>query len=372
VAGGSVTLFAKIPHASFLMKPENTKKMTPARQKALDKCWHNCLISLIALISIFFIASANEQSAFAEGEMGLAPTKISMGYSRLRISLPIFVAQERGIFAKYGIKADLQMYDTAQSMMESLMDGKIDVAGYTALPITFNAMLRADKQVYFLTTLLEDQHHRISYLLKRVLPAGQKERIKTIADLRGKRIGILPTIAYKAWLEIILQKNGINPEKEVVIQQISPAQQIIALKSGGIDALFTNDPAATSAIVSGVGELISQTVECPHYINDPFLFGSFNVSKPWGEAHPRELKLLTKALDEAVVFVNEHPTEAKEYMIPYLSDQFRPHVSKYPDARYLTSQQSDKAMYAKIIQDYVQMKIIPRSIDLGNLIITGN
>jgi ABC-type nitrate/sulfonate/bicarbonate transport system substrate-binding protein len=185
------------------------------------------------------------------------------------------------------------------------------------------------------------------------------------------RIGILPTIAYKVWLEVILRKNGIDPEKEVTIQQISPAQQGIALRSGGVDALFTNDPAATSVIASGIGELFTKTVECPRYLDDPFPFGSFNVSKSWANAHPRELKLLITALDEAVVFVNEHPTEAKEDMRPYLSDQFRPHVSKYPDARYLTSQQSHDAMYAKVAQDYLQLKIIPRSIDLRNLVITS-
>jgi ABC-type nitrate/sulfonate/bicarbonate transport system substrate-binding protein len=241
---------------------------------------------------------------------------VRVGYSRLRISLPVFVAKEKGIFAKHGIEAELEMYDTAQPLMQALVAGKVDVAGYTALPITFNGMLRSKKQLYFITTMVEDQSHRISFLLRPATPEGQA--IKSPKDLKGKRIGILPTIAYKAWLQEILKANGLDPETDVTIVQVAPEQTPQAIKSGGVDALFTNDPAATAAIRLGVAELVSQEVECPKYIMDPFPFGSFNVSKEWADANPDLFKKLVAALDEAAAFVNAHPEEAKACMAPYL------------------------------------------------------
>ena len=310
-----------------------------------------------------------EQATQPTSAPGKNTTALKIGYSRLRISLPIFVAQEKGIFAKHGIDAQLQVYDTAQPMMQALVEGKLDIAGYTALPITYTAMQRSEKKLYFLTTMIEDQEHRISYLLRRKPAPGQKPTIKTIADLKGKKIGILPTIAYKSWLTIILKANGVNPNS-VTIQQIAPTEQVMTLKSGGVDALFTNDPAATAGILTGAAELITNVVECPKYIENPFPFGSFNVSKGWADRNPEEFQKLAAALDEAVEFINANPKEAQQSMLPYLPDKFKKQVGKYPDARYWTTKESKEEVYNRLGKKYQQQGILKQPLDVTGLVVS--
>ncbi len=322
---------------------------------------------LLVLLSIASVASCSKAAD------NPAPTldEVDIGYSRLRISLPVFVAKERGIFEKHGIQANLRVYDTAQPLMQALVEGQVDIAGYTALPITFNGMLRSNKELYFVTTMVEDQDHRISYLLRPATQPGQSPELNAVSDLKGKTIGILPTIAYRAWLEVILRQNGLDPDKDVTIQQVAPAQQPLTLKSGGVDALFTNDPAATSAIESGVAELLTDAVHCPKHIKDPFPFGSFNVSKHWADQNPELFRRLVAALDEAVTYVNQNPAAAKQAMIPYLPEPFRPHVAKYPDAKYLTTTESSVATFQAIAADYLKMGIIKQPLDLASLIVEG-
>jgi len=290
---------------------------------------------------------------------------IIIGYSRLRISLPIFVAKEKGIFKKYGLNVKLKMYETAQPLMQALIEEKINIAGYTALPITFNGMLRSNKQLYFITTMIEDKNHRISYFLKK----KDDNFIKTIKDLKDKRVGILPTIAYKAWCETILKKNNLIPNKDVKIIQIAPNLQAQTLKNGGVDALFTNDPAATSAIQVGIAELISNNIEVPKYIKNPFPFGSFNISKKWADKNPEIFKKIVLSINEACKFINKNPNKSKEMMKPYLPEQFKKHVKYYPNAFYLTTQQSSQKMYNEIADIYLKMGIIKKPINLQNLII---
>jgi ABC-type nitrate/sulfonate/bicarbonate transport system substrate-binding protein len=50
--------------------------------------------------------------------------------------------QSRGFFAEQGLKVKLVRFDTAQPLMQSLVAGNLQAGGYTALPITFTAMLR--------------------------------------------------------------------------------------------------------------------------------------------------------------------------------------------------------------------------------------
>jgi len=320
-------------------------------------------VVLLGMVGALF---ANAQEASAAPQM--QPIEISVGYSRLRISLPVFVAQERGIFKKHGLKVALQMYDTAQPLMQALVSGRIDVAGYTALPITYNGMLRSGKQLYFLSTMVEDEQHRISYLLR----AKANKDIRTVANLKGKVIGILPTIAYKSWLGAILKKNGLNPDKDVTVLQVASMQQLQSLRSGGVDALFTNDPVATSALQLGVAELVSDVVECPKYIQNPFPFGSFNVSKEWADKNPVPFERLGNALDEAVAFVNKHPAQAKEAMKPYLPEAFRPHIAFYPDAKYLESKLSTERLFQNVANMYLGIGIIKKPLSLSGLVVSGN
>ncbi|WP_428568680.1 MAG: ABC transporter substrate-binding protein [Solidesulfovibrio sp. DCME] len=173
--------------------------------------------------------------------------KVTIGDSKLIISLPVFVAADQGLFAQNGLDVTLEEFETAQPLMDALVSGKVDVAGYTAYAITMNASLRAKKELYYLTSLVEDAQHPISKLLVK-----KDSPIQSIADLKGKRVGILPTIAYTLWLEAILAKNGVDPAA-VTLQNVAPPLSGSALESGAVDALFTNDPAA-AVLTSGVGK----------------------------------------------------------------------------------------------------------------------
>tara|TARA_R110002072_G_scaffold7503_2_gene40945 strand:+ start:739271 stop:740287 length:1017 start_codon:yes stop_codon:yes gene_type:complete len=325
------------------------------------------ILGIIGAILIYQNYKSNTEEK-PQDEIITASDKVTIGYSRLRISLPVFVAEEEGIFTKHGINAELIMYDTAQPLMQSILAGNINVGGYTALPITFNGMLRSGKPLYFISAMIEDQEHRISYLLRAKSANQSNQKIVNVGDLKGKRIGILPTIAYKAWIEEILRKNNLDPEKDVIIQQIAPAQQAQALKNGAVDALFTNDPAATSAIELGVAELVSQEVESPKYIQEPFVFGSFNVDKEWADNNQDLYKRLVLSLDEAVTFVNNNPNKAKAHMKNFLPDAFKDHLSKYPDALYWSTEKTDDDLFNQVSELYEKIGIIPEALSLDGLI----
>lgn len=322
------------------------------------------IILVIGIIGLIYTLNIFKVKNIAAKSTEFKNSEVNIGYSRLRISLPVFVAFERGIFKKYGVNAKLEMYETAQPLMQAMIEGNIDVGGYTALPITLNGMLRSKKELLFISTMIEDKEHRISYLLK-----GKQSSINSISDLKGTRIGILPTIAYKAWLEAILKKNGLIIGKDVQIQQIAPHLQAKALKSGGVDALFTNDPVATSAIEAGIAEVLSNDVECPKYIMNPFPFGSFNVSKEWAESNPKLYQAIVASLNEAIDYINNNPDDSKQYMKPYLSNQFKKYVSSYPNAKYLDTSHSSIKIYKKVTEKYFKMGIIPKPINIDNYIV---
>ncbi len=294
-----------------------------------------------------------------------SPEEITIGYSALRISLPVFVAQEEGFFAAEGLNVKLLRFDTAQPLMNSLTAGSIQIAGYTALPITYNAMLRGKTDLYFLTALFEDQNHRISYL---IVPKDTPKTF-TIADLKGKKIGILTTLAYRVWLEEILKKHKVKPS-EVEIVQIAPALTPSALESRQVDALFTNDPAATTVLQRGIGRLLSEEVEVPGIMGGPFIFGSFNIRKDFANKNPLVTIKVMRALDRAVVFINKNQKEASQIMKKYLHESQKPFVDFYPDALYQTTFEISPKHFQDIADKYLAMGVIQQPLKVEHLIIS--
>ena len=299
--------------------------------------------SLKALAVVFslilpFLASCRTSSPASE----VGVSDLTIGYAALRISLPVFVAQEKGIFAKHGLNVRLQKYDTAQPMMDALVSGTINVGGYCALPITFSAIARSKVDLLFITALMEDQSHPVSMLIVR-----EDGGISTVSELAHKRIGILPTRAYEVWLRAILAKNNVDPN-DVIIQQIPPALEPQALMSGSVQALFTNDPGATNTLAHPGAKLLVKGAIVPQYTYEPFYFGSFNIRKDWAVKNPDTVVKISQSLDEAIDLINSDQGYAKRLMAKYVDSKLEPISNQYPDSLYWKSDKISSADLKKI------------------------
>lgn len=328
-------------------------------------------IALISCLMLVLATGCGQNSKAAadttknsEATKIVAPQKVKIGYSQLRISLPIFVAAEKGIFKNNGLDVELEMFDTAQPLMDALCGGKIDVAGYTAFPITMSGQLRSKTDLYYSTAIMEDDKHPLSMLMVK-----KDSSISSIKDLKGKRIGILPTLAYKAWLGVILKENGISVD-DVTIQNVAPAMTTSALESGTVDAMFTIDPAVTTTIQKGIGKLLYEGAIVPKYMGSPFPFGSFNMTKAFVDKNPDTAKKIVKSLDEAIDFISANQQEAKKMMANYLPDAQKPFVASFPDASFLKSTEFSAEALMKVADLYKNQGIINGPIDLSKLVYT--
>lgn len=284
---------------------------------------------------------------------------LEVGYPALRIALPVFVAQEQGLFQKHGLAVTLKRFETAQPMIDALAGGQLQVAGYAALPISYAAQERSGVPFLYLTGMFEDEAHPFTFLIVK-----KDSPMKALADLAGKRIGILPTLAYKVWLESVLAAEGVPG---VQIENVAPPLQGQALAGGKVDALFANDPVATTVVQKGVGRLLVEGALVPKHLGSPFLFGSFNVRQDWADAHPEELKRLRAALDEAVTRVMANPKEAKAAMAPYVAEEQREFVGFYADGLYRTTGEMKEADFQKMADEYAKRGLLKKALDMKGL-----
>ena len=298
------------------------------------------------------------------------PKKVVINYAQLRISTPILVAREQGYFKELGLDVELKPSPTGQTVIDELVSGSTDIAGYSALPIIFNAMTRTKKELVLVSALYENKEHPITRLIVNV--DVKKAGVFSIADLKGKRIGILNTKAYEVWLKLILRENGLDIDRDkIVIQQIAPENQAEAIKTGSIQALLTNDPVATKILTKNFGvELIPNSALVPQYTKmDDFYFGSFCISKKYADENPSIVKKISQALDKAIDYINQNPQACYEALNsdPTIKEKFGDLTQKYPKSFYKKTNEV-KPSDLKTIFDYNKTNnIVLEDLNLTNL-----
>ena len=292
--------------------------------------------------------------------------ELTIGYPHLRIAMPVIVAYHNGYFEDQGLDVALKPYVTAQPMMDAIVSGKINLGGFCALPITFGAIARSNQELLFMGGMFENNSHSISELIVK-----DTSNIRSIRDLEGKRIGILPTRAYEVWIQDILTNNGIDLTN-VTISYVKPNLQANSLNSGDVDALFTNDPAATITKSNQIGSTMGNGL-VPNTTNiNPFYFGSFNVRKDFANQNPEVVEKVATALDMAIQFISQNQLEAKKIMgaidpkkgKPYLPEAYLPIVEDFPDSFFKGINYTSESELNELKNYYLKKNILPKNISL--------
>ena len=262
---------------------------------------------------------------------------LTIGYSALGVSLPVFAAHRTGLFADQGLRVKMRGYPTAHPMVEAIMDDDVPCGGFVAFPIALHRHVRT-RTLYYACAVAEDLENPISFLLLR-----KGSGIRTIEDLAGRRVGVLPTKAYREWLKVLLARAGLGYhqvkldktcncmttcgatgaskvpiERIVSIDDVLPYEATAALRSGRVDAIFTNDPAVTDAVRSGVADIFGDRPILPSLLGSPFLFGSFVFDSKFVADRPDEARRIIAALDEGVRLCRQDPAEARRLAAAYL------------------------------------------------------
>ncbi len=130
--------------------------------------------------------------------------------------------------------------------------------------------------------------------------------VKTIPDLRGKKIGYVPGTMHEILLRETLARNGLFPGKDVQLIRVDFFDMGLALAKGGIDAFVSGEPFPSLTVLKGYGEILSY----PYYGDS---VGTINagmlVKRKTIEQNPEQVYLLVKAHARATQYLKNNPDE---------------------------------------------------------------
>jgi len=146
--------------------------------------------------------------------------------------------------------------------------------------------------------------------------ADAKSDIKTVKDLKGKRVAILPGSTQEVVILERLKAEGMSIS-DIQPIRLSFSDMASALARGDIDAYVGAEPGPGISIANGTGRLIEYPYSTP--------IGSLNMimsaSEKMINENPDRLKIIVKMHEQATEYAAAHPEEIMQVAMQKLGQQ---------------------------------------------------
>lgn len=254
----------------------------------------------------------------------LETTKAKLGFIALTDAAPLFVADEKGFFARHGMtEVEVLKQSSWGTTRDNLVLGSarngIDGAHIlTPMPylISSGAMTANNVQVpmYILARLnLAGQCISVGNEYKDLkvgTDAGAFKAALAAKRASGKAVNAAMTFpggTHDMWIRYWLAAGGIDPTRDIATIVVPPAQMVANMKVGSMDTFCVCEPWNRQLINQGIGYTANTTGELWH--NHPEK--AFAMRADYVDANPNATKALIKAVMEAQMFC-EDPANREE------------------------------------------------------------
>ena len=226
-----------------------------------------------------------------------AADKIRIGYSGATITNSmLWVTQEGRLFEKNGIDAEVLYLQTTLGQT-AMIAGEIQMCVYSASLLTPARLQGADVVML------------LSFLHKPIYRLVVRPEIRTIAELRGKRIGITRFGTVSDWTtRLLLSRLGLDAEKDVILVQSGDVPVLVNGLAAGktIDGAIMQPPYDKKLAAMGLRVLLNMQ-EMDIVLQQTGL----NTTQKLIARSPDIVRRVVKSVIDGIHFMRNNPSVAK-------------------------------------------------------------
>ena len=161
--------------------------------------------------------------------------------------LPVTIADRRGHFRDYGLTVTMSDFEGGGQAFDALLAGTVDVAAGA-----YEHTLRAQAMGQDVRAVIE-----LGRFPGVVLAVGKDRPFKSIADLKGLKIGVTaPNSSSHFFVLYLMAKAGLAPDDVSFVGVGGGERAVEAMKTGEIDAISNLDPVITRLQQDGAIRII--------------------------------------------------------------------------------------------------------------------
>lgn len=255
--------------------------------------------TLIRCLTIFFtVVTVLSSAAEVPGA-----DKLRISYSAVNATQAfLWVAQDKGIFAKHGLEGELLYINSGSMNIAALVSGSVQIAG--GGPVSIEARLRGVK-----LTILGNP---LPWLASNLVAHPD---IKSVADLPGKIAGISRFgSSTDQGFRYLFRKNGFNVDRDLkMLQMGADLSRVAALKAGTIQYTFLGAAATNNARAMGFRVLATA-----QQMAIPFPWTSVVVEESWLNKNRDLAYRYMKTATEAIVNLKRNRADSERIISKYM------------------------------------------------------
>jgi ABC-type nitrate/sulfonate/bicarbonate transport system substrate-binding protein len=195
--------------------------------------------------------------------LALADTRqrlLRVGFLSLTDAAPFVVAQELGLFARHGVRVELRREIGWATIREKIIYGELDAA-HAPAPMLWSVQLGLGCPACDVVTALVLNLNGNAITLSRALwDAGVRDAMSLRDHVRTRRARqpltfgvVFPYSSHNVMLREWLRSAGMEPDRDVRIVVVPPAQMFRNLNARTIDGFCAGEPWNTLAVREGSG-----------------------------------------------------------------------------------------------------------------------
>ena len=246
------------------------------------------LLSIVAILVVPSIAAAQ---------------KLMVGYSGVTaIQAPFWIMKDAGFFKQEGSDANLVYISSSSTMAQAMLAGDVALSTANSQAVVDTGLQGGD---------LVSIGAIVNFVALYVIAAPE---IKSVADLRGKPVGVSRFGATTDFgIQMFLKKYGLEPVRDVPIIQIGGLPELAAaLAKKSIYAAAMSYPMGLVAQQAGMRVLANLAKE-----EIPFLHQGLTTTGKFLRERRAQAKAFVRAYGSAVHFMHTRKEEAKAIVSRY-------------------------------------------------------
>jgi sulfonate transport system substrate-binding protein len=259
---------------------------------AIGKETRRCLL-LLGLVSVLMPSLVFADTARSKFEV----KSVRVAMSLTPLSAPFIIAEDQKLFIRESVDVHITDFIGGHRAAKALFSGEFDLATSSEVVVMFNSFVRDD---FSLLASFVSSNNDLKILSR------SDTGIRNVADLAGRRIGIVSGSAAQFFLEETLLVAGV--ERDIVdMVHVDPEAMLNALSDRRIDAVAIWEPLAYQIHDS----LKDDVLIVP---NDKVYTETFNalVMREFALKNPDILASVVTALGKAIEFIDKNPQQAQK------------------------------------------------------------
>ncbi len=250
----------------------------------------------IFFVVLLFLAAASGLWSCSRGEYSGKMEAITIATVPTEINALLYVAEAQDFFARNGLQVTLkENYDSGATATAGMLNGEADIA--TASEFVTVRQILNRKDLMNLGTIAKYEN---TFILWRT-----DSGIKTLQDLRGKKVGVTLKTISEFYLGRTFGLHGLNLA-QVTLVDIRAADAEKAMATGEVDAVVTWEPWVTRIDQHLGKEVLTRALQSSQQA-----YWNLVSTGNWAKNRSHIVKRLLKSITQAEGYLARHQNEAK-------------------------------------------------------------